>query len=264
MSEEEESENSIRGVAPITVPPDAERGSRLRLGLLGVNAWIVAVVAPTSFVGYPGHGALVALLLPPTVLAVGVLAMTRRPERARWALLAGYPLSVATALGVQPALTERDAYGTLGLLVAALALLAFVAAAGHALRRGLGTRPAHARPLGGQAPVGEPAARRLLRRALLGASAVTALALTLVAPTLEERRERARRWGEATDDATVLAIVTGTLVAVVMLALIVGPNLRAARARPPRAAQRRIRVATALFLALSAAAGWAALRVLEG
>jgi hypothetical protein len=235
--------------------------ARARLAILGVNAWIVALLVPSLHldVWRDGGGLDLGLLVsiaPLVVLAVA-LAVPHRGA-ARWGLLAGYPASIALALAVRGELAERDAHGTIGLVLAALSLLAFVAAAAHASSHQPGSAQRET-PLE-RDPVAEPVARRWVRRALLAIAAAGALALTLVAPTLGGRRARVERWGEAADDATVLAAVVASTVACVAIGAIIGPALRAARPGSHPPAQRQRRLAASMLLAVAAGVGWLVLR----
>lgn len=226
-----------------------------RLALLGVNAWVVALLVPSLHVGLDALGAL-ATTAPLAVLAVAVAALPRHRSRARWMLLAAYPAAIGGVIALRRELTERDTHGVLGLALAALSLLAFVAAAAHACSRERRHRPVHHRmPLGRQA-VAEPSSRTWTRRALLGVAAVGALALTLVAPALATRRERVERWGEAADDATVFTVVVAATVACVAAGAVVGPALRAARTSRDGPRRSRRRLAAAMLIAVMACVGY--------
>lgn len=243
------------------IEPPAERvagggAARARLAILGVNAWIVALLVPSLHLEVGLDLDLLVSCAPLAVLAIA-LAIPHRGA-ARWGLLAGYPTSIALALGLRTELTERDAHGTAGLVLAALSLLAFVAAAAHASSHQPGSAELQT-PLE-RDPVAEPLARRWVRRALLALAAAGALAITLVAPTLAGRRERVERWGEAADDATVLAAIVAATVACVAVGAIVGPSLRAARPGSHPPAQRQRRLAASMLLAVAAGVGWLVLR----
>ncbi len=129
----------------------------------------------------------------------------------------------------------------------------------HAVGRRHTARAAQVQPLVGKEPVSEPTSRRVVRRLLLASTALGALALTVVAPSLSSRRDHVQRWGEAAEDATVLAIVLGTVVAGLLLGTLVGPTLRASRTAPTRPAHRRLRIGMALLIAAGALTGWVAL-----
>ncbi|MCZ7682382.1 MAG: hypothetical protein M5U28_27755 [Sandaracinaceae bacterium] len=232
---------------------------RWRVAVLGVNAWVVVLLAPAVHVGLDlAHLALA--LLPAAPLAYGVACLGRRVERARWALLLGVPAGMGGVLALDRRLTEHEAYGTAGLVLATLSLLAFVAAAASAAGREQVTTPATSQPLVGKEPVVEPASRRVLRRALLAVSALGALAITVLAPALSARRDRAAAWGEAADDALGLTAVVAAVVAAIALGTLVGPSLRAERPRAGEPARSRRRLAGAMLIATAAGVGWLVLR----
>lgn len=239
---------------------DAGRGEQARVAVLGANAWVVAILVPSLHAGLGGVVSMLASVAPLPVLVLGVLALPTRVARARWTLLAAYPAALGAVFAYRP---ELGQLGALGVALASLSLLAFVAASAHAVGRDRGAKTADTQPLAGKDPVFEPAARRFVRRALLGVSALGALAVTVLAPILGGRHERVARWGEAADDATVLAIVVGAIASAIALGALVGPTLRATRAAREPSTRRAARVATALVLATGAAAGWLALRYLE-
>ncbi len=243
---------------PVGVTPD-ESSERWRVGLLGVNAWVVVVLAPLVHVD-AGAASLALALLPLAALGYGVLMLGRRLEHARWALLLGVPLCTGGVLALAPALTEHDAYGAAGLVLAAASLVAFVAASASAVGREHGTTPATSQPLAGKEPVVEPSARRVLRRALLGVAAAGGIAIAVLAPALADRRERVDTWGDAADDASALTAVVAAVVAAIALGTIIGPALRAVRARSEGAQRSRRRLATAMLIGTAAGVGWLVLR----
>ncbi len=237
---------------------------QLRLSALGVNAWIVALVVPALHAGGVGLEQVVVGLGPLAVLAAGAMALQKHVDRARWTLLFGFPASLAAVLAWRSDLAQRDAYGAVGLALAAASLLAFMGAAAHAVGRDRESKRAHAQPLAGKEPVVEPATRRMLRRVLLGAAAFGAFAMTVLAPTLASRRERVRVWGDAADDATTLTAVVATVVAALALGTVIGPALRATRTRRDDPTQRRRRLAASLLIATCAGVGWLLLRHFDG
>lgn len=245
---------------PHTTVSDAhdEPPVRLRVALLGLNAWVVALLVPSLHIGLGSLDAIVTSV-PLVVLAIGVAMLGGNRDRARWALLAGYPASIGAVLAFRTELTERDAYGLFGLALAALSLLAFTAAAAHACSL---VRPSGAltqTPLE-RDPVAEPFSRRWARRALLAITAAGALAVTLIAPTATSRREQVERWGEAADDATVLTSVVAATVACIAIGIVVGPALRATRASSDTPVRRQRRLAAAMLVAAAAGVGWLVLR----
>lgn len=256
---------SIRQDAPPSgqhAPPrdgaNVDRQLKLRVALLGLNAWVISLLVPMLHVGVDPKGALITSL-PLVVLGLGLAALGRNVEHARWLLLAGYPPSIGGVLAWRSELTVREVHGTLGLALAALSLLAFTAAVARACAptpRNLASPPVRLE----RAPVAEPARRRWLRRALLGISGAGSLALVLLAPTFLSRSERLERWGKAADDATVLAIVVATVLSCALMGMVVGPALRAPRLGSERPTQRQQRLAISMLIAVAAAVGWLVLR----
>ncbi len=161
-------------------------------------------------------------------------------------------------------LVERDALGAAGMALAAISLLAFVGATAWTVGRDRHQKQIQTQPLASKEPVVEPSARRVLRRALLGATALGAFATTVLAPTLGGRPSRVRAWGEAADDATTLTAVVATTVAALALGAVVGPGLRARRNRRDHPAKSRRRLAAALLVATCAGVGWLLLGHLDG
>lgn len=248
-----------------------------------MNAWVVALLVPSLHLG-PSLEVLIGTSAPLLVLGLGLALPAGASRRERpasagrppdsggsarratlgsarcWALLAGYPGAIGAVLAWRSELAERDAHGPVGLTLAALSILAFVAAAAHASSLAQPESAVQTQTPLERDPVAEPRARRWVRRLLLGASAAGALALSLMAPALASRRERVERWGDGADDATVLAAVVGAIVGCVALGVIVGPALRAARVGGDPPGRRQRRLAAAMLVAVAAGVAWLVLR----
>ena len=223
-----------------------------RVALLALNAWLVVLALPVLHVG-AASGSLLLAAAPLGLVAIGLWA--RSVAAARALLLGGFPPALALAVAFYPELVERDAYGPFGMGVAALSLVGYVAAAAHATGGALAILPHEEHPASPKEPVAEPPARRWLRRFLLGAGTIGALAIAVVAPAAGRHRELVERWGEAAPDAAVLAAVVAGLLAAVALGGVIGPALRAERSARPPAARRRV-LAVALFVATVAGMAW--------
>lgn len=209
-----------------------EGRDRLRLGLLYLNAWLVALVLPSMHVGVDGAAGALRLLLPLSALAIG-LPRLASPDLARGALLAAFPALLITAIALDPRLAS-GAHGVAGMLLAALSLVAALALAAATIARPEPRAHRH-RFTSGKAPVAEPQRRRLLRRFLVTASGLGALFAVVLAPLWVPEGADAR-WEDAVRDGEVLTAVVATFVAAAALGTIVGPGLRAERAsrqRPP-------------------------------
>lgn len=239
----------------------ADAADAWRVGLLGLNAWVVIVLFPSVRVGAEGplQVALAALAL--AVLAGGLWLLVRgRRELARWILLGATPPALALPIALRPALVEREVLDPPTLLLAVVSMIAWLAATTHAVARPTRVKPALAQVLVGKEPVSEPAARRWTRRALLAITSLGAFAIAVLAPAWTDRSARLEAWGEAADDGAVLTSVAAAIAGALVLGVVVGPGLRAERARSRDAARRRRRLALALLVATLAAAAWLTLR----
>jgi hypothetical protein len=244
--------------------PLETRKDRLRLAVLGVNAWLVVLVIPSVHAGVVSAIDLVTFGAPLALLVAGILLLRGdEPRFARWSLLAAFPAAVGALIATKPGLVELDAYGVFGASAGALSLVAFVATAARAVSRGGRTMTSETQPLVGKEPVVEPAQRRWMRRALLALATLGVFALAVVIPAWPDRRERMASWGEASADGAVLATLVSALVAAVALGTLVGPGLRAERPTRDEPVLRRRRLAVAVLLGSSAAVGWLVLRQLE-
>lgn len=217
---------------------DMGTSDAVRTAVLGVNAWAVALFVPAIHGGTEGALALIEVIAPLAVLAAGVWALrggaAATPRRAAtWGLLAAYPLALALGIVTRPELGALDSYSTPALVVAVLATVAYGAGAAAATARPDAFRAATRKPLGGVAPVPDEPRRRWLRRLLLGAAALGALGLGAIAPSWGERADLERSFGEAAPEAALVAAVIGGALATAIIALFIGPSLRAARDRVP-------------------------------
>lgn len=236
--------------------PTVTGAQKLRVGLLGANAWLVVYFIPTLHLGLGSYGQNALALMPLVVLALGVGWLTEHRERARWCLLAIYPPALGASIAVRTDLVERGIFDELVILVGLASLIAHVAAAAHACSRPPSQKHSTSHPLMAKAPVVEPRARRFLRRALLAIAAVGGFAVVGVAPSWTGRAERTERWGEAADDGAVLTIVVAAVTAAFALGAIVGPALRAERRPNLTPARRRRRVTVAILVGTTAGISW--------
>ena len=234
----------------------SSRPDLLRVGILGLNAWAVGVLLPTFHVGLASWTEGLVAVLPLVVLAGGVLLLSRGSIHARWALLAAVPPALVIPAALRDAALVDEAFDATSLSLAALSLLAYLAAAAHAVARPALTKPAVAMPLSGKEPVAEPPARRWLRRALLFVTAIGAFATVVVAPAWATVRERRAAWGDASDAASVLTSIVAAVIAALAVGSIVGPALRAERARSSAAAAGRRRLAVAILVGTAAGIAW--------
>ncbi|GAB5542542.1 MAG: hypothetical protein SangKO_023020 [Sandaracinaceae bacterium] len=239
----------------------ADAADAWRIGLLGLNAWVVIVAFPLGRMGDLGLTDVLYASVPVAALTSGLVLNARaRREAARWVLLAAGPVALALPVALRPALVEREVLDLPTSLLGAVSMLAYLAAATHALGRPMKVKPAVAQTIVGKEPVSEPRARRWLRRALLGSTAVGAFGVAVVAPAWTDRQSQAALWGDAADDAAVLTSVVAALVAALAVGVVVGPGLRAERGQARAAPRRRRTLALAVFVAAAAGAGWVLLQ----
>jgi hypothetical protein len=248
MSDDRNTPTSVAG-------SDVEEGvstrpDLLRVGILGLNAWAVGVLLPTFHVGLANGLEGLAAVAPLGMLAAGVALLSRGSPHARWVLLAGVPPALVISAALRNAALVDDAFDAISLSLAAISLLAYLAASAHAVARPALSKPAIA------IPEAEPLARRWLRRALLGLTSVGAFGAVVVAPAWATLRERRAAWGEAADAASVLTAVVAAVVTAFAVGSIVGPALRAERARPSAALSSRRRLAVAILFGTVAGIAW--------
>ncbi|MEZ4339786.1 MAG: hypothetical protein R3B82_24460 [Sandaracinaceae bacterium] len=233
------------------------------MALLGLNAWAVVFLVPTLHLPDVGGWAWAAAAAALVPFAVGLSALGRRGDLARLMLLGLYPPLLGVSVAVSPELVEREVFDPITVLLAAASLLVFVGVAARGCARSEALKPSTTQPSGTREPVGEPRARRWIRRALLALTAAGGFAMVGVAPVWTDRSARAARWGEAQDDGAVLAIVVASVAAAFVIGAIVGPGLRAERrpAKETRTSRRRLWLA--LAVAAACAAGWLVLAQLD-
>ena len=244
--------------------PDVTAVERVRLGLLGLNAWVVVFLVPTLHLDLAVQPSDLLALLPLAVLGAGVVWLGSRPDLARTALLAFFPPALGLAVAVRPELIEREIFDPITILLGAASLLAYTAAAAHACGRPQGVKPTSAHPSRSRDPVVEPPARRWTRRVLLTLAALGGFAIVGVAPVWTERMRRAERWGEAIDDGAVLTIVVAALAASFAIGAVIGPALRAERRSKVSPTRRKRRLALAALVATAAGVGWLLLNHFDG
>ena len=240
--------------AATTLQPNAASGAGpIALGLLGTNAWAVSVgwtllSADVSL----GQSALASggLLL----LWGGALLHARSQAEslrlaARWLLLAVFPLSLSAALCLGDAAQRVRTHSALSLLLAALALLAYGAAAVQLCRAELPLLPTISHSRKAEPPATrEPS--RTLRLLASGILVVGAAAIALIAPLTSSAKELEAAWGEAAGAGAVLTAVVGGAVAVGIVGLELGSLHKAETRRGLTSRQRLNRIATELFLAV--------------
>lgn len=229
----------------------AARVDAARVAVLGLNAWLVLTVLPMLLAGPQSWASAALLVLPLPALAFGVSALSRSRRTAGAALLAGYPVLVAIAIGLLGDHVEREPYSPLGLLFGALSLLAYGAGAALAASRPQGHRPTSLRPLGSVQPIPPDRSRVRTQLALIGVTASAATAVAVVAPMLGGRTALVAAWGDAAREAGVLVAVVAGALGTAVVALFVAPAMRASRRRPPTRRQIDARLVALLSVVLT-------------
>lgn len=241
----------------------ASGNTRLRVGVLGLNAWLVVCLIPSLHAGVGSVATFALSFLPLALLAAGLGALDRRDSLARWVLLGAFPPGLGAWPATRSELRSQDTYDETTMLLAAASMVAYFAAAAHATSRARSTTHATVHPLTGKNPVVEPPPRRWLRRALLAGATIGSVAIAVLAPALGSRRERVEAWNDAADDGAVLTAVVASIVCALALGGVVGPALRAERRQPSGASASRRRLVVALSIAVVAAVAWLLLRNLD-
>lgn len=239
----------------IATRPDHKRGIGLEMGrvmVLGLNAWTVMLLLP-MILASPRSATAILWLVPPLLpLTAGIAALPRSRPLSAWLLLGGFPIAVVAIMAALPALVVDSPFSTPGVALGALCLCAFGAAAALSAGRPRQLRETSTRPLTSVAPTQEHTGRRWVRRAVLFVTTAGAAALAWLAPAVGDRTGYQAAWGDTAREAATLTAVVGGALAVSIVALFVGPSLRASRTRPPSSRRVRRRVG---WLLLSVAIG---------
>ncbi len=245
------------------LPPGTRRRARLWVAGTALWLWVLATLLPMLELGIGGlMGGLFAVLLPVTVLVGLVLDEVAHHRAEAWArrlaeavLLGGAPLAVVASLATRGELTSREVLGPMHVALVVLAAAAYLAANAQLSASHTPRRRARAFPLPASARIAEPRWPRALRRALVGATAISAVALVAFAPLATGHATRVARYGlEGAETAALLASAIGTALGVVTLGAIVAPAMRA---RPTTdRVPARWRGGASIVLAILAFAAW--------
>jgi hypothetical protein len=213
---------------------------------LGIEVWLLCVGIP--FVEHGGSAAAVVGLVSPLILlALGEILRARAPRWARGILAAGVPVSLAAGASLAEIGLAHDAWsGVLGPLVG-LSLVLYLVVVLHSF-----ARPAPTRATGYQLlPDGASPARgsRALQNLSFGIVLVAAFVATAVLPFAIPRAVLLTRFPDAADDVRTLAVAVGGALFAIALGAIVGPGLRARRAGD--AGRERVAGSVSLSLAIA-------------
>jgi hypothetical protein len=235
--------------SPATTEAETQPLSVLALGLC---AWLAT--AGYTWVSLPTNAWSVALALTAlTLLATGTWALrTHAVQNARWLLLSAFPVALACTLLPHEARLVAATHTALTLPLSLGCVLLYEALALSACRQYGASVHVRARPMEGQAVPATSTQDAWPRRIMLGLMIAGAAAAAVVAPLWPSYETLRSAWGPATADAgAVLTAVVGGAIGTAVCGLFLGSLLRRTpepQALPPH--ELRLRVATALFLAL--------------
>jgi len=245
--------------------PLGARGERLRVALVGANAWLVCGVIPVAQAAGHPLGAIAALGLGLVVLAAGVLALGRERSAtvAGWLLLALFPALLALGLALPIELHAPEALSPGVAVFGAVAFVAYGMVAARAVARPPGTRASTRHALTATPRAREDVGKLVARRALLAVVAIAALGLVAVAP-FAEAGQLVRAFPGAPGEAAVMATVVGGVLASLLAGALLGPGLRAARvARPVVGRALVVRVLTLFGVAVLGVVAYLVWRVAQ-
>ena len=236
----------------------ARAPSRAQVAVLGLLSFCTCALLPSIHrAAFLPSYAFALLALPPAALVVGLVLVHTQRVVATYALLTGYPITLALSVSRIPhdiALTTFSP-GVLGF--AFLSLASYAAAAVAMCARPLAMRKVEQRPLGEVAAIEPEARRQVLGAAVLWTTLIGTTFVTMWASWTTPARYREQWARAAAEGATLTALVAG-LAGVLMLAL-VGPALRADRRNSSAPIDRTRRLTWLLTVALSGAIVYALL-----
>ncbi|MEY4580562.1 MAG: hypothetical protein RL701_5265 [Pseudomonadota bacterium] len=233
------------------------------LCVLGVNAWALSVgwtlLSPDVSLR---HTLLASAAL--VVLAFGVFFNARATRMrgarspldlsfwqvgARWSLLCVFPMSLSAALCLGNEAQRERAHSALSITLAAVALLAYGAAALQACRAPLPILPSRSHARRTELPKAADS-QRVIKWLASGVLIVGALAIALIAPLSSSYAQLQAAWGEAADAGAVLTAVVAGAIAMTVVAVELAPLLRSQGAPRMPANKRNKRIAVMLLLTM--------------
>jgi hypothetical protein len=224
----------------------------LAIAALGLNAWAASVGWTLLSPDVSLTRALLASagLLP---LWLGALAARAKSDlwqlSARWLLLCVFPLSLSAALCLGDEAARERAHSAVSLLLAAISLLAYGAAALQACRAPLPILPtkSHARRSEPRLSSRRPSLSRIAAAAVL---ILGAFAIALIAPLSSDYALLETSWGEAADAGAALTAVVAGAIAVTLVGIELAPMLKPKPVVAIPWRRRRTRIVTMLFVAM--------------
>lgn len=227
--------------------------------------WLLAAVLPMVELGLGGWLGVLRFLVFPAAFALGLALdeVAWRDRRARWrrisevALFGLAPFVLVAVLAPHGELVSREVLGPLHAALLTGATVVYLVAVAHLATTHALSREARPEPLPPSARLVSPRWQTAVRRALVGATTVGAIALVGAAPLLSGHAHRVARFGiDGAESAALLASVIGLAGGVVALGVIVAPALRARTASDRTTSDWRAVGLVVLAAVALAAWGW--------
>jgi hypothetical protein len=246
---------ALRG--PGGASEEAERGGtlqgrvRLRVLLLGANLWALCALWPAL----AGRGEGPALLALSAFSVLPLALWAALGQRMRWAqsllLFIMFPVALAAVLALRPEALNAQLYGPLGMVLLAVSLCGYGAAAAASLDVPAQVLSVTQASLGADPWDAAPAERGMRQRVFIAMCVAGAGAIALVAPAIGGTSVLERAWGDAAGVGAVLSAVVAAALGVAVLAIYMPNALRAKTGaeQTPRG-DSTLRVVWFLFLAL--------------
>jgi hypothetical protein len=246
-------------LSPARKLPRAYSPSRTYVAALGALAFCACALLPTIHrAALVPRSAFVLLAIPPAVLAVGLALAPSRRKAAAYALLTGFPISLALSMSRLEHDVAVTTFSPAVLGFSFLSLGSYAAAAVSLCAAPLGTRKVEQRPLGEVAPIEPEARKQMLGASVLWTLLIGTMFVTMWASWASPSVFR-EQWGRAAPEGATLTALAAGVSGSLMLAL-VGPALRADRKSKTRDERTR-RLTWLLSVAASGAVVYALLQL---
>lgn len=231
------------------------RGWVLASGLL---TWLSAVLLPCLHRGQTlSLVTTLLLLLGPVALGLGLKLAQAHDKTAAYALLTGFPISLALPLSRLDHDHALATFSAENLGISLFSFAAFLALASTLCAHPRAIRAVEHRPLGEIAPVESEARKQRIGQLTLGVVFLGAIGMVTLSASETPAHFR-EVWGRAAPEGATLTALTAGIVGALALS-IVGPALRAARGPLPSASPPR-KVLWLLSVAASGLVAYALLR----
>lgn len=205
----------------------------MQVAALGALAFAACALLPSIHrAALLPASAFVLLLLPPSLLALGLWLAPAQKRAATYVLLTGFPIALALSISRLEHDVALTTFSPAVLGFAFLSLGAYAASAVALCAAPLATRKVEQRPLGEVAPIEPEARKQVLGASVLSTLLIGAMFVTMWASWASPAQYR-EQWGRAAAEGATLTALAGGFSGCLMLAL-VGPALRADRAAKTR------------------------------